>query len=190
MAFKYHNRLLFVFISLGYILLTACAEQYANPNIKCPSGRNNDEEMRHTYPSLVYPFNPDTPPHSMDELQTFCNEIKNHFAQSNLTTTQAQNIYKLLEANQNQFSSKDEFWFENRCDTVPDCVDTPFEMNKQVMLKKIRSTEIELFIYYMRCGFNYIHLKITIEANEITQITLIERWREKYTCRRNLGKIS
>ncbi len=109
--------------------------------------------------------------------------MKQLFAESNLTASEAKQFYSLLEETKGkELPDGNQLFLGNGCYGMPGCAVEPFVMDKQVMLRKITDDEYVIFFYHIECGINYTHLAIHLEQGEIVGITLVESWSESYPC--------
>jgi hypothetical protein len=171
------KKLLIVMITL--LLLTSCSGQqqtFVNPDFPCPT--ENIVEQGQGYPIPVKQSEPGMGVKSVAELKEFCTRMKERFTVSGMTKTEAETIYKILSARSGENFPQ----FHNGCYGMPICDEEPFEMTKQVMIKKISASEYELFYYYIGCGINYFHMKVYIDQGVIQDYQNIEYWSERYPC--------
>ena len=176
------RKVLIIFLS-PVVLLSGCnwVKPTINPIVTfenlifpCPTDQVREEEQG--YP---YPIRQDTGEHkSVSELEEFCSRMNQRFSQSGMNVTETAEIYSLLKADNNVNLP----WLHNECYGMPVCVEEPFVLEKQVMIKKIDNEEYELFYYWIGCGTNYHHMKIFIEQNKIARYEIFEWWSENYPC--------
>jgi len=147
---------------------------FENPSFPCPT--NDVREPEQGYP---YPIRQDTgEKKSVSELVEFCSIMKQRFSQPGMSVTEAAEIYSLLKADNNDIIP----WLHNECYGMPKCIQEPYILDKQVMIKKIDNEEYELFFSYIGCGINYDYMKIFIEQNKIDRYKFFERWSESFPC--------
>ena len=188
----YRNHALFCLTWLRLMLLvsivfslSACSNlgpaSYRNPGFDCPTSEVVEADDDYPQPVKQYPYPPDKK--SIAALQDFCSRMNRRFAKSNLTDLEAEQLYRLFEANGDKsLPDGNSLQFNNGCYGMPVCTREPFSMEKQVKLRKVTNNEYEVFYYRIECGTNFIHMQIKIEQNEIQSLTWVEMWSESFPC--------
>jgi hypothetical protein len=172
------NKLIFILLPL---LLAGCSlpfhqsslkNSFANPDFPCPTDKVFEPGEGDPHPQ------DEIGPRPVAALKEFCQGMKKRFAQSNMSTAEAQEFYSLLGSDDNKQIPR----LHNECYGMPMCRLEPFVIEKQVMIKKISSDEYELFFYNIGCGTNYFHVDVLIENGVISKYTVLQIWSENFPC--------
>jgi hypothetical protein len=167
-------------------LITGCSRipsaTFRNPKFSCPSSDVVEPGVTYPYPIQQYPPPPQLKP--VAELKDFCAEMRQRFADSNMTNKEAEQFYALLkETNGQRLPNGRLLNFRNGTYGMPGSErPKPFIFEKQVMLIKITEEKYEIFYYFIGCGRWYTHEEIYLENGSITQVTTVEKWSESYPC--------
>jgi hypothetical protein len=175
------------FLLLNLLFACGCVTNpsaiHTNPDFSCPTSRIVEAATGYPNPIKQYPLVPNAYHKSVAELKDFCLRMKQLFAESNLTISEASQFYTLLEkTNGKELANGNHLFLGNECYGMPMCNKEPFVMKRQVMLKKITDDEYEVFFYHIGCGINYTHSKIHLKQGGITDISLVEDWSESSPC--------
>jgi hypothetical protein len=169
-------------VVLILLLTSSCtsdaSDTFKNPDFSCPSSKVVEPTAGYPHPIQQYPFAPNDYARSVTELQDFCSRMKQHFANSNLKTSESEQFYSLLREDNNNTIP----WLHNECYGMPGCERKPFVINEQVMLKKITDEKYQVFYYYIGCGVNYDYMEIYLKQGNIDKYVLLERWSESFPC--------
>ena len=155
---------------------TIAPQEFINADFPCPS--KDIVEPNQGYPHPYKQSDPDSGEKSVAEMKGFCARMKQRFADSGMNNIEAASIYAILASDDQDYIP----WLHNECYAGPMCDVEPFEMSRQVMVKRISATQYELFYYWIGCGINYHHMVIVVEGGAIQGAEMIERWSESYTC--------
>lgn len=110
-------------------------------------------------------------------IHDFCERMNQRFSQSNLTFSEARDLYQMLA--QSGLNLNEAFGMPS-----PDYEPPPTEdFTTVAALKRIDDTSFEIFFVKTACGKTYFHGKFNLPENPVDlNIESIEVWRASYPC--------
>jgi hypothetical protein len=144
--------------------------QWQNPSITCGLKQNED-------PVKQYPYGDQLG--TAAGLEEFCRRMKNRFSRSELTTAEADKVYKILFATS---------WLREGSYGMPGPGAPPVkpltlrDYKKRIAIRKVATGSYEVFYSYINCGTNFEYMQLTIGNGKITLEERLEGWSGSFPC--------
>ncbi len=161
----------FIGVLLGvFAQLDAPSSQWRNPIISCALKENEDPVKQFPYGDQVG---------MAAGLQEFCGRMQKRFSRSELSSREADQVYKAL------FAAK---WLREGGYGMPS-PDLPAtkpltlgDYKKRMALRKISENRYEAYYSYINCGTNYEYAQVWLEGGAVARQERLEAWSGLYPC--------
>ncbi len=148
---------------------------FINPALGFPSSNVVEPEEGYPHPYKQFPDD-GSGEKSIEELNTFCSEIREMFNYPEMTKEEAEDIYLLLE---------DQFNFSDGSYGMPS-PDAPepaeYVVRERILLRKSKEGKVEIFYDKIGCGRRYTYAELNVDESSLIEIIIIEKWSERYPC--------
>ena len=155
--------------------LTGSDKEYINPSYSFPAPHIKEKDHGYPYSSRVYP-SPDRGINQLPKFIKFCDHIKKHFIESNMTIEEADEFYALLE----RHLKISDGYYGMPSPSLPK--PKPVKLKDRVMIKKLNDTQYTIFYYEVGCGCSYIYSEVVKDSEDKLKIEKIEVWKEHNPC--------
>lgn len=152
------------------VLVSVYSHPWQNPAITCGLKQNED-------PVKQYPYGDQ--PGTAAGLEAFCRRMKDRFSRSELTTAEAEKVYKTLFA---------AGWLREGSYGMPGPGVRPVkpptlkDYKKRIAIRKVASGSYEVFYSYINCGTNFEYMQLTMGNGKITLEERLEGWSGSFPC--------
>ena len=152
------------------ISLALGTERWKNPVISCALKENEDAVKQFPYGNDVG---------TAAGLQEFCGRMRDRFSQSDLSASEAREVYAAL------FAAK---WLREGSygmpspDLPPARPLTLDDYKKRIALRKVDNNSYEVYYAYLNCGTNYEYARVWVEGGKVSRQERLEAWSGSYPC--------
>ena len=168
---KISTILLFAFFSIHSDMNVSNGDKWDNPEINCGMSLAGTPKKQFPYHQKFKASN--------DDLLSFCNEMKETFATSNLTIAEAELIYAQLFENKVYKTTKNAGLAST--ENTPHNI-TLEEYQVKTAVKKVENNTVLVYFHWDGCGTNYEYYQCKYKDSKISEVERIEAWATVVPC--------
>lgn len=156
--------------SVAAVLAGSITDGWRNPVINCGLKPNEDPVKQYPYGDQIG---------TAAGLEEFCRRMQERFSHSELTTAEADQVYRTLFA---------AGWLREGSYGMPGPGVTPpkpptlKDYKGRIAIRKVATDSYEIFYSYTNCGTNFEYMQLTVANGKIMLQERLEGWSGSFPC--------